>query len=216
MSDVDRLLSDYIAEHRGGGEADPVEYLDRLAGADREELAALIDAYLQRAPGRGWDAEGYRGSAAERLVEGLDRSFRGRAGMWPSLLPRLRNRAQIKRRELIEALAERLGVGDRTEKVAGYYNQMEQGTLESAGVSDHVLDALSGLVGVGADALRRAGEPLGERPASGDAAVFARTAQLDADYAPAEERLAPPEAPRREEEPDWDEVDELFRGRTEK
>ena len=27
MSDVDRLLADYIAEHRAGGEADPREYL---------------------------------------------------------------------------------------------------------------------------------------------------------------------------------------------
>src|SRR5688500_6415954 len=162
MSDVDRLLSEYIAEHRAGGEADPVEYLDRLEGTDREELAELIDAYLQRTPGQPWDREAYRGSAAERLVEGLDRSLRGQAGMRPMLLPRLRHRAQIKRRSLVESLAENLGVGDQMEKVAGYYNQMEQGTLESAAVSDRVLGALSDIVGASAAALRRAGELLGE------------------------------------------------------
>ncbi len=30
--DVKKLLSDYIAEHRAGGKADPLDYLDR-AGA---------------------------------------------------------------------------------------------------------------------------------------------------------------------------------------
>ena len=46
MTDVDRLLADYIAEHRAGGEADPSEYLSRASPAHRRELAVLIDAYL--------------------------------------------------------------------------------------------------------------------------------------------------------------------------
>src|SRR5437667_88545 len=52
MTDVDRLLREYIEEHRAGGEADPLAYVERLEGTDRAELEALIDAYLARAPAR--------------------------------------------------------------------------------------------------------------------------------------------------------------------
>ena len=80
--DVQKLLSEYIAEHRAGGEADPLVYLDRADEADRAELAELIDAYLARSPGREWDAEAYEGSAAERVAESFGRSLPGssRAG----------------------------------------------------------------------------------------------------------------------------------------
>ena len=50
MSDVDRLLAEYIAEHRAGGEADPRAFLSRASPAEQRELASLIDAYLARAP----------------------------------------------------------------------------------------------------------------------------------------------------------------------
>ena len=41
MSDVDRLLAEYLAEHRAGGEADPRTYLSRVSPPHRAELAAL-------------------------------------------------------------------------------------------------------------------------------------------------------------------------------
>ncbi len=77
--------------------------------------------------------------------------------MWPALLPRLRNRAGLKRSQLVERLASALGTGDKTDKVAVYYHQMEQGTLPARGVSDRVLEALGQLVGETAQALRSAG-----------------------------------------------------------
>ena len=129
MADVDQLLKQYIAEHRAGGEANPRAYLDQVEGTDRAELAALIDAYLARSPGQPWDEDAYRGSPAERLVESLHESLAGASGSWPVLLPELRNRARIKREELVERLAAALGVAGREEKVAYYYNQMEHGRL---------------------------------------------------------------------------------------
>ncbi len=57
MTEVDRLFESYINEHRAGGEAQPWAYLEQVEGADREELAALLDAYLARAPGAEWDAK---------------------------------------------------------------------------------------------------------------------------------------------------------------
>ena len=50
----------------------------RADDADRPELAALIDGYLARSPGRDWDAEAYAGSAAERVADELGRSLLGR------------------------------------------------------------------------------------------------------------------------------------------
>jgi len=207
MSDIERLLADYIAEHRAGGEADPREYLSRASPARRTELAALIDAYLVRAPRQHFQEADFRGSRAERTVDELERAIAGRSGLWPALLPRLRDQAGLKRSELVERLAAALGVGDRTDKVAGYYHEMEQGLLPADGVSDRVLDALGRIVGETAQALRDAGRalaPSGEGPAA-PAAAFARrayaepagTAAPDVQPSPASER---------------DEVDELFLG----
>ncbi len=77
MTDVDRLLEQYIQQHRSGGDASPRPYLDQLEGTDRAELATLIDAYLARAPGREWDPEAYAGSPAEQLVSSLSESLEG-------------------------------------------------------------------------------------------------------------------------------------------
>ena len=110
MADVERLLSEYIAEHRAGGDADPRRYLERVEGLDRAELQALIDAYLQRAPGRAWDPEAFAGSSASILADRLARAVAGQAGMWPVVLPRLRERAQVMREDIARRLAEALGV----------------------------------------------------------------------------------------------------------
>src|SRR5215213_3287884 len=114
MSDVDRLLGEYIAAHRAGQTADPAAYLARApSDEDREELAALIDGYLARAPRRRWDPDAFHGSSAERVAEGLERAIGGAAGLWPVELPRLRERAQIRRTELVARLTSALGVGER-------------------------------------------------------------------------------------------------------
>jgi len=211
MADVERLLSQYIQEHRSGGPADPVEYLDRLEGADREELAALIDAYLVRSPGQAWDAEAFHGSDAELLATRLARSFASEAGLWPVVLPRLRERAQVMRADLVERLAGALGVGDKAEKVEGYYHEMEQGLLDSRRVDERVLAKLGEILGTSAGFLRRAGESLGEGGGPGQAApVFTRLTVSEA------ERIEAPASPgmaEAEEPAEWDEVDELFRGR---
>lgn len=207
MSDVDRLLAEYIAEHRADGKADPHGYLSRASPADKLELAALIDAYLTRAPRQAFDQASFAGSSAERTVDELERALSGRAGLWPALLPRLRDRAGLKRSELVERLATALGVGDRKSKVAGYYHEMEQGLLPSQGVSDRVLEALGQIVGETALALREAGRSItapGEGPVAASAA-FARHTYAEAAAAPASSVDPHPEGER-------DEVDELFRG----
>jgi hypothetical protein len=208
MTDVDRLLSQYIAAHRAREDVSPDEYLARLEGVDRKELAALIDAYLARAPRREFDPEAYRESGMAEGVERLGRSLTGASGLWPSLLPRLRTAARLKRSELVERLAVALGVGGREQKVAAYYHQMEQGLLPAEGVSDKVLEALGELLGRSAHALREAGEgaePSLSNASVADAPAFARTTRGEGVPMPDAARPGPAE--------EWDEVDELFRGR---
>ncbi len=216
MAGVEELFKEYVAEHRAGGEADPSAYLERVEGLDRDELATLIDAYLVRSPGRSWDPEAFEGSAAQGLVPGLERSIGGEAGAWPVLLPRLRERARIRRAELVEQLAAALGVGGQTEKVAGYYHEMEQGSLDSSGVSTRVLEALAAIVGSSAEALRSAGEKFGEGRPPSEGTVFARVATPQPEYEAkgVEARPAAPEgsaAPAGSPE-EATEVDRLFTG----
>ena len=215
---VQELLMGYIAEHRAGGEADPAAYLQRAEPGERRVLAALIDAYLERTPRAAFDESAYERSPAAATVEALERSIIGVSGTWPALLPRLRARAHLKRRELVERLAQALGQTDRKEKVGLYYHQMEQGLLPPEGVSDRVLEALAILTGSTLAALREAGRAMvgGGGGGEEEMTAFARAALVDSDAAiyggpPMQEQsvAAPTSAGDAEV---WDEVDELFRG----
>jgi hypothetical protein len=208
VTDVDRLLAEYIAEHRAGGTADPREYLSRTSPPQSRELTALIDAYLARAPRQAFDQEAFRGSSAERTVDELERAIAGQAGLWPALLPRLRNQAGLKRSTLVERLASALGVTDHQDKVANYYHEMEQGLLPARGVSDRVLEALGQIVGETAQTLKEAGRgltPPDEGASGAPAVAFARRAYVEPGVTESSGAQPPPRG-------EWDEVDELFRG----
>jgi hypothetical protein len=208
MTDVDRLFAEFIAEDEERV-ADPSAYLARVSGVDRAELAALLDGYLARAPRRAFSRAAFEASPARGVVEGLDRSLSGVSGAWPALLPRLRDRARLRRAELVARLAESLGVAGREAKVGGYYHAMEQGTLPAWGVSDRVLEALGRIVGESASVLRAAGAAMTGPPLPPPAPsrAFARLAEPVEAYA-----VAAAAAPREAEPPRRDEVDELFTG----
>ena len=99
MTDVDNLLTEYVAEHKAGGEADPRAFLARAEGTDRLELAALIESYLERTPGRTWSAEEFAESPAARAAEAVTADWELEAGTehaalgWRELLPALLHRA---------------------------------------------------------------------------------------------------------------------------
>jgi hypothetical protein len=206
MTQLTELLKEYIEEHQGGGEADPVAYLERVSGEERPQLEAMIDSYLRRAPRREWDPDAYDRSPSPRLVEELGRSLTGQSGLWPSLLPRLRNTARIKRSDLVAQLADRLGASSKRDKVADYYNRMEQGRLPASGVSDDVLEALGKIVGQTKEGLRRAGAAVAPGEPPGDELPAMTRVTRGAEES---ERQAPGSPAPGE---DWDEVDRLFRG----
>lgn len=216
MATVENLLSEYIAEHRAGGEADPLAYLERAGeDTDRAELAELIDAYLARSPGRDWDSEAFKGSAAEKVADGLARSLQGLSGWWPMVLPRLRDKARLTRGQVVEKLSAALGVPGREQKVGGYYHAMEHGSLDSRGVSQRVIEALAGIYDANTELLRQLGEPRdeGSAAATPGAPAMARTAHPDPVYT--EASLEEPDAREGMSSPgeaERDEIDELFTG----
>jgi hypothetical protein len=203
--DARQIFEQYRAAVEAGEPADPRPYLAFVAGADRRELIAMIDAYLEEAPRRSFDPMAFRDSPAASVAESVQRSLAGAGGLWPALLPRLRRRRRIRRSDLVAELAARLGAGAQREKVGDYYHRMEQGLLPAAGVSDTVLEALGAIVGSTKDALRSAGElPAPGGGAIADAAAFTRVASAGGEAGPG------PELSPDAEEPD--EVDRLFRG----
>jgi len=208
VADLEALRDEFAAAFAAGESPDPGEWLDRVEGSERQELEALIDVYLMTAPRRAWDADAYERSLAKRAVERVFASREGVSGSWPELLPRLRNRARIKRSDLVRRLAEALGVGGgepQVEKVGRYYNGMEHGLLPAGGVSGEVLAALAALVGTTPEELRSAGARNPEPTGAGMA--YARKATRELEDASAQPAPAAAAAP-----PERDRIDELFTG----
>ena len=206
MAEPSELLEEFRSRFEAGDDPDPRELLERVEGERRQELRALIDRYLMTAPRRPWDPVAYETSPAKAAVDRVYESLEGVSGTWPELLPALRNRARIKRSELVERLADALGVGDRAERVGDYYNRMEHGRLPADGVSSRVIEALAGIVGASAEAIREAGAAAAE--AGGPDLLYTRMALSDA-VVEADEVAAPAASSL---PPDRDEVDELFTG----
>lgn len=204
---MEELLARYVVAFEGGGSPDAQELL-RTAGSERPQLEAALERYLRDdAPRRRWDAAAFARSPAATVAGGLDRSIGSGAGVWPSLLPRLRARAELRRADLVGHLAASLGAEGQREKVGAYYHEMEQGLLPADGVSDLVLEALGSIVGESARRLREAGLSAAEASGSAaPAAAFARTGAPLTDSLREEPPLAAAAEAR------WDEVDRLFRG----
>lgn len=208
MTDPEQLFRQFVDSYREGGSADPRPYLAQLEGMDQEELRALIEAFLERAPRREWDADAYAGSLAERAMMAAQPESAEGVEAWPVLLPKLRTKARLKRATVVERLAAALGFSGSEERVAAYYHGMEQGLLPASGVSTRVLEALGSILDVSAQALRRSGLT-GQRAAEAGGEVFARLgAPADGMPSPGAEALElslPDQAVT-------DELDRLFTG----
>ena len=207
MTTVDDLFDQFRAAYRAGEDADPRRYLEQVTGAERRALETLIDAFLDHEPGDAYDAETFAAFQDDPMRLALRQRVEERLGMaedWTTLLKNARMEAEIPRSTLVSRLAAALGVTAKERKVRDYYHQMELGALPPAGVSDRVLQALSEIVAVPVERLRAAGRQLAPPGAGSSGPVFARTASPMAAPAVA--------AARRTQIPEWDEVDELFRG----
>ena len=131
MATPEQLLDELVDRWARGAPLDVDELLVR-AGPRSDELADLIDAFLQRAPRREPTPE------ALAFVRSLDE---------PSLLL-ARQERRLKLDDLVAGLVERLGLpAGASAKVRRYYQQLELGQLDPAGVAASVWVALAGLLG---------------------------------------------------------------------
>lgn len=183
MTSLEHLLDEYAVRFRRGEQPDLREYL-RRAGEDAEELAALVDRFLQAAPAPEADE-----AALARMRAWVEAE---------SPLHRARLAQGRRRAEVVAALVKLLGLDPaREQKVGRYYHELETGQLATKGIDARVWDALAQILQAPAEKLRSWRPP----PALAAAApAYFRLAEED-------RRLL--ELPdRQEEEPD--EVDRLF------
>jgi hypothetical protein len=182
---IAELFDEFARRFSAGERPDVGEYLDP-AEDEADELAALLDAFLQAAPPP---------PPAEETVAMMEAWAAGE----PPLLD-LRVRRGLRRAQVVEALMKLLGLEPAKEiKFARYYHRLETGLLDPSRVDRRVFEAL-------ADALKaRVPELITWRPPP----LSVEKAYLRAPAASAS--AAPPlfRAARVEPEPP-DEIDRLF------
>ncbi|TMM01145.1 MAG: hypothetical protein E6G10_14105 [Actinobacteria bacterium] len=158
MTDPDRILSEFIDAWTAGQQPEPMDYIERAPADARDALADEIATYLAHAPTPDYSADVLAELMADPAVVELSNAIESDHGLWPTLLPRLRRRASLDRAELAARLAAGLGIEGREADTEKYLAEMEQGTLDPRGVSQRALNALGRILGVGGQALARAGD----------------------------------------------------------
>jgi hypothetical protein len=155
---LEQLLDEFVGRWTRDEPLAVDELLVR-AGLQADELAVLIDRFLERAPRREPTAD------AVAFVRSLDE---------PPLL-RARQSRKLKLDDLVAGLVEKLGLPEAARaKVRRYYQELELGQLEPAGVAVSVWDALTGLLGRDARGL------VGPPPPAVSAPAMYREADFDA------------------------------------
>ena len=154
------LFQDYAAGFERGERPDLRAYLER-AGEGRDELAGLVDLWLQIAP------------APEPDEEAVEETRAWLAGEPP--LVSLRTRRGLTRHAVVDAIVERFRLPmSKREKVRCYYHEVESGQLPP---TPRIREALAAIFG----APIRVWKP---RPLSAQAAFY-RAEEVPAAAAPA-------------------------------
>jgi hypothetical protein len=208
MDKIDRLLNEFVEAWNAGQRPDVDDFVDRAPEAERNELAGLIGSFLEIAPTPPYSPEQLDTLRSDRLVQSIARLAEDEPG--PTPLPRLRERAKLKRDEVVEQLARVLGFPEKKTKIQRYYHQLEIGTITPGQVSQRVVDALADILRVTPKDVDQAGAffHLSPEPA---AEMFLRHDEFGNEIVTAERlEAAAARAPVPEES--WDEVDRLFLG----
>jgi transcriptional regulator with XRE-family HTH domain len=213
MTAIDRILSDFVDDWNAGRRPQVPDFLDRAAPSERDELAARLAEWLAVAPAPELDAAARAAIRAEAPLAAALRAIESESGLWPELLPRLRERAGLKLSELAERVTSAFGLAGQEERAAAYLARMESGRLDAARVSRRLLDVLGRALGVGADELAEAGDlgGAGLRPAPAGGVLF-RAERARGGDAFARDLEALSEAAMTPAPPPMDELDRLFTG----
>ena len=211
----ERVLNEFIDAWNDGRRPDVNAYLERVEPAQRDALADDLASFLTWAPEPDYDAAALAALEAEPIVAEAMAAGGDEAGLWPSLIPRLRKRAKLSVADLAGRLMDALALPPAARpKTAAYVTQMERGELDPNRVSRRLLTALGSVLGIDGRELEAAGGMSGwsmpAAPAAAAAAPMFRAedqaaGEVRADLEVLADALAAPGE-------QWDEVDELFRG----
>jgi hypothetical protein len=184
-----RLFDEFAVRYARGEHPDPLPYLEQ-AGERQDELATMLDAFLQ------WAPVPAPSEAAVRLMEAW------LVGEPP--LRELRVQRGVRVEDVVEALASQLDVDVTLRgKLRRYFQRLERGALNVDCVDLRVYDVMAAVLRSSrATLLSWARAPQSEGPTAAPA--------YRADREPT---VAPAIAIAEQE--DWDAVDELFLGRRE-
>jgi len=184
---VETLFDEFATRYLRGEQPDVRDYLAR-AGPESEDLARMLDRFLQAAPARE--------PTEEEVV-----LLQARLEQEPPLLL-LRRRRKLTRAAVVDALVGLLGLdAAKSGKVRRYYSDLEVGVLDPRPVDGRVWEALGSVL----QANVRAVAALRPEPPAAPALAYMREPTvLQAKLSMAE--AAP--APRADEAPD--EIDRLF------
>lgn len=128
---MELLFDDFATRYVRGEHPDVREYLER-AGPEREELGRLLDRFLEAVPARE--------STEEDIV-----LMQARLEAEPPLLV-LRRRRKLTRDAVVGGLMSALGLDPaKSDKVGGYYHDLEVGNLDPKRVDRRVWNVLSDL-----------------------------------------------------------------------
>lgn len=172
MSTIDELYRRYVDAYRSAGDADPRTYLAELRGVDRTELAARIDHFLDSEPPHAFDAAAFAAFRDDPRRKALVT----RILLGSETLAELRAAAAASKREVGEALAERLGLAGHAAVVRARYHDVETGSVDPGRVTERVWDALASILAAPAERLREAAErTFGDAASQEGGAAFARS-----------------------------------------
>lgn len=213
MSTTDQVLSDFIDAWSAGRRPRVPDYLARVPqGVVRDELADSITSWLEVAPRPRYDEATRAEIRDEPIVQRVFQAVGEDAGLWPDVIPRLRERARLSLRELALRLVERFQLGDgNADRATDYMGRMERGELEPSRVSRRLLEALGETLGASGRTLSDAARlGSGFRPAAAGGTLFRSDADADEQVvrdieALSRAAMAPAPAP-------IDELDRLFTG----
>lgn len=161
MTDLDRLLSEFIDEWNAGARPSVRGYLDRVNDdRDRSQLASRITAFLDVAPIPTYAPTALDDARVGGLVRAAASAFEARKSGWPALLPRWRAAAGLTLEQLADRVLESAGLeGADHEKAAGYLRSMERGGLDAGSMAERAMNAIARTLGVNARDFVRAGQP---------------------------------------------------------
>jgi len=180
---IAQLFAEYADAYARGERPRAEDYLAR-AGEQADELAGLLERFVQAAPAREPDADTL--ALTEAWVTGE-----------PPLVG-LRASRGVRVDEVVDALVEKLGLDPaKRAKVKRYYQRLEGGLLEPSRVSRKVWNVLTALVGPRSEEL---------------AAWHVRPAAAETVYLRAAEPAAAPPQFAEPGDEEADEIDLLFLG----